>query len=82
MRIPFVQYRHRGAMDTPPIQNEHDLAPYHTQQMTDKGYHILPVNIMLIHSEINAQPLAPRRQGNGGLNRQAIMAIPTLCMGV
>ena len=79
--MPFLQYRHCSAMHTPPIQNEHDLAPYHTQQMTDKGYHILPVNIMLIHSEINAQPLTARRQGNGGLNRQAIMAIPHLMYG-
>ena len=82
MRIPFVPYRHRGAMDTPPIQNEHDLASYHTPQRTDKGYHILPVDIMLIPSEINAQPLAPRRQGNGGLtNRPAIVAIPPLVYG-
>ena len=68
-------------MHTPPIQNEHDLAPYHTQQMTDKGHHILSVNIMLIHSEINTQPLALRRQRNGGLNRQAIVAIPHLVQG-
>ena len=36
---------------------------------------------MLIHSEINTQPLALRRQRNGGLNRQAIVAIPHLVHG-
>ena len=47
---------------------------------TDKGHHILSVNIMLIHSEINTQPLALRRQ-RIGLNRQAIVAIPHLVQG-
>ena len=52
IRIPCLQDRYRGAMPTPPIPYEHDLAPYHTQQMTDKGDHILRINIMLIQPKI------------------------------
>ncbi len=46
--------------------------------MTDKGYHILRMDILLIQPKINAQPLAFWRQGNGGLDRQAIGAPPRL----
>ena len=65
-------------MHTPSIQNEHNLTSYHAHHIPDKGDPILRMDILLIHPKINAQPLASRRQGNGGLNRHAVVAAPHL----
>lgn len=76
--VGFLEQAHGLAMRIVPIQDQDELAPQMAVDQVEKGDDVIEADVVLMQLEVHTQTTPLGRHGEGGDDREPVMAIPAI----